>query len=179
MSKLAAVYAQSLFEIALEEKKDKEILEETKVLNSVFFQTPEFLKTLCAPMISKDEKIKLVSDVLEGKVSLTLLNYLKVMLLRKDAKELTESFEVYEEKFNTYHNIEKVSVVTAVSLSEEVKEKLKKRLEDITKKTILLNTKIDEDVIGGIVIAFNDSEFDGTVSTRLKQLKSQLLKTNI
>ncbi len=179
MSKLAAVYAQSLFEIALEEKMDKEILEETRVLESVFLQTPEFLKTLCAPMISKEEKTKLLNDVFENKVSKTLLNFLKVMVLRKDAKELTKSFEMYEEKFNAYHNIEKVSVVTAINVSEEIKDKLKKRLEEITNKTILLKTSVDENVIGGMVISFNDSELDGTVSNRLKELKLQLLKTNI
>ncbi len=179
MSKLAAVYAQSLFEIALEEKADKEILEQTKVLESAFLQTPEFLKTLCAPMINKDEKVKLVNDVFNGKINTSLLNYIKVMVLRKDVNELKESFTVFEEKYNVYHNIEKVSVTTAISLSENAKEKLKKRLEEITNKTILLNTKIDEEVIGGMVIAFSDSEFDGTVNTRLKQLKSQLLKSSI
>ncbi len=176
MSKLAAVYAQSLFEIALEEKNDKEILEETKVLESAFLETPEFLKTLCAPMISKDDKLKLLSDVFEDKISKTLLNYLKVMILRKDAKELKESFLVFEEKYNAYHNIVKANVVTAIELSPSIKDKLKIKLEEITKKKILLNASVDENVIGGIVVSFNETEFDGTVNTRLKELKSELTK---
>ncbi len=175
MSKLAKVYAQSLFDIALEEKKEKDILEQIEVLKTAFLENASFLKVLSAPMIAKNEKVKLVDDIFKGKVDTVLLNYLKVVVNRQDAKCILDSFSDYEDIYNEHNNIEKVTATTAIALSDALKEKLSTRLTKLLNKTIILNNVVKEDCIGGVSLDFKNSQTDGTVLSQLKELKRQLL----
>lgn len=174
MNKLSGIYAKALFEIALEEHMDKQILEETCMLAETFSQTPEFIKVLDAPMIERSEKLAVIDNTLKDQVSCYTLNFLKVMVDRKACALLKESFGEYENLYNKHYNIEKVVATTAVPLTEELTTKLREKLEKTTGKTILLHNKVDPEILGGVVLKFADKQLDDSVAHKLKKLKAEL-----
>ena len=151
MNKLATVYANSLFEIAQEEKLDKEILEEVLVVEEIIDQNPSFIKVLDAPMIENSEKEPIINDVFQGKINGYLLNFIKVMTDRKAAGYLQQAMQAYEQIYNKHYNIEKVVAITAIAMVPQLQEKLKAKLEAVTGKTILLENKVDPATLGGVV----------------------------
>ena len=70
-----------------------------------------------------------------------------------------------------------VTVQTASPLTEDRLVKLKKKLEKLTKKKVEIETEINKDIIGGMIIRIENKIIDGSITNHLKNLKKSLLKT--
>ena len=77
------------------------------------------------------------------------------------------------ERKNTLNGI----VKTTVPLSKEEFEKLISTLEKKYNKNIILEQIIDESILGGIYVRVNNDVIDGTVKSKLEELKELMLKT--
>ena len=178
MSNLSSSYADALFEIALEENITEEVLQQSQAVVQAVRENPDFARFLSAPMITKEEKTDFVDKVLGDKINKNLLNYLKVMIQRKDAAFLTESLEQYEKLYNKHFNIEKAVAVTAVPMSRELQAKLTEKLEKTTGKKIILTNKVDENCLGGVILQFSDMQINDSIAQKLETLKNQLKNIN-
>ena len=178
MSNLSSSYADALFEIAVEENTLDEILSQSQVIAQVVKENPDFAKLLAAPMITKEEKTDFVDKAFGRSINKSLLNYMKVMIQRKDAAILTESFVEYEKLYNRHFNIEKAVAVTAVPMSRELQAKLTEKLEKVTGKTIVLTNKVDENCLGGVILQFSDMQINDSIAQKLETLKNQLKNIN-
>lgn len=178
MSKLANVYAGALFELANETATQQEILNQSVTLREVFLQNPQFIKILSAPMVEKQEKETLLNSTLGKDINKNLLNCLKVMVQRNAALEIVLMLEEFEALYNQQNNIEKVVAITAVALSQEMHNQLTEKLQKVTGKTILLENRVDESCIGGVVLEMSDYQIDDTIAQKLALLKEQLKNIN-
>ena len=178
MSNLSSSYADALFEIAMEENILEEILTQSQVVIQVLADNPDFIKLLGAPMISKEEKTGFVDSVFAQKINKNLLNFIKVMIQRKDTATMAESLELYEKLYNKHFGIEKAVAVTAVPMSSELQAKLVEKLEKTTGKKILLTNKVDESCLGGVILEFSDMQINDSIAQKLETLKTQLKNIN-
>ncbi len=127
-------------------------------------------------MVSKEEKEKLLDTLFKNKVNKYLLNFLKIMTDRKAVMYIRESFDEYVEAYNRHYNIEKIVATTAIEMSQELKDKLINKLQKVTGKTVILDTKVDKNVLGGIVLKYNDAQLDDSIAMKLKNMKEELSK---
>ncbi len=178
MSNLSNSYSDALFEIAMEENIEREILQQSAVLLAAMDENPGFEKLLRAPTVTKDEKEKLVDGIFADKLNRNLLNYLKVMIARGDSLRLRESLVNYEKLYNGHFGIEKAVAVTAVPMSPALQDKLREKLEKITGKKILLTNTVDESCIGGVILQLESMQIDDSIAQKLNTLKNQLKKIN-
>lgn len=178
MSNLSSSYADALFELAIEENNPEEILAQTQSVLQVLNENRDFVKFLDAPMITKEEKTDFVDKVFGQAINKNLLNYIKVMIQRKDTAVMRESFEAYEKLYNAHFGIEKAVAVTAVPMSRELQAKLTEKLEKTTGKKIVLTNKVDESCLGGVILQFSDMQIDDSIAQKLETLKNQLKNIN-
>lgn len=171
---LARTYADALFEIAKEENILDEILSQTKVIAESLADNKDFLRILDTPTVLKEEKNGLIDAIFAKEVNKYLLNTMKVMVERNDGKSLLEALTEYETLYNNHFNIEKAVAITAVPLSDTQKDKLIQRLEGVTGKKIILTNKVDESVIGGVILEMEGTQFNDSIAAKLRTLKSQL-----
>jgi F-type H+-transporting ATPase subunit delta len=68
------------------------------------------------------------------------------------------------------------NVKTVIPLLKEEKEELIKKLGNKYNKKIILQEEIDKSIIGGVYVRVGDDVLDGTLSTRLKDIKKMMLK---
>ena len=174
MSNLSSSYADALFEIAMEENKLDEILNQSASILEIVKENHDFIKLLDTPTVTKEEKIDFVDKIFKDKIDINLLNYIKVMVQRKDTQRLVDSFKTYEKMYNKHNNIEKAVATTAIPMSDELKDKLRAKLEAITGKKIILTNKVDENCIGGVVLELEEVEYNDSISLKLETLKKQL-----
>ena len=174
MSNISKAYADALFELSIEENILDEIKEQTELLGEVMAQNTDFVKLLNAPTVTKEEKTALADSVFSGKINKNLLNFIKVMIQRKDTAEMKASFTDFEKMYNKHNNIEKAVATTAVPMSDELKAKLVDKLQALTGKNIQLTNKVDPDCLGGVILQFNDMQFNDSISAKLDTLKNQL-----
>lgn len=63
----------------------------------------------------------------------------------------------------------------AAALSQGQQEQLVAKLEQVTGKTVLVSTRIDKSILGGIVVKLGDKLIDGSVIRRMQSLQKQLM----
>ena len=174
MSNISKAYADALFELSIEENILDEIMEQTQSLAEILSQNADFLKLLNAPTVTKEEKVTIADNVFSGKINKHLLNFIKVMIQRKDTAEMNSSFADFEKLYNKHNNIEKALAITAVPMSEELKAKLVDKLQTLTGKNIQLTNKVDPECLGGVILQMDDMQFNDSISSKLETLKNQL-----
>ena len=174
MTEFSSGYGSALYDLAAETNTLDEILEQMKVISGVLRENPDFIKVLDAPMISKEDKLKVVDDTFRDKVNVYLLNFMKILVEKGAMHEFCNCAASYEKLYNKGKNIEKVVAVTAIPLNESLSTKLTQKLESVTGKTIVLENQVDPSCMGGIVLRLEDSQIDGSIKTRLEAIKSQM-----
>ena len=176
MSNLSKTYANALFELSLEENIADEVLCQSKKIKELLLQNPEFIKLLDTPTIPMEEKVRVADKTFGDSVNKNLLNFMKVMIERKNANELLHSIDDFEVLYNKHYGIEKAVAITAVPMSEEMKNKLCEKLAKVTGKKIILTNKVDPSVIGGVVLEFSDKQYNDSIANKLNELKVRLKK---
>lgn len=179
MTQAARIYAQALYDLAKDEGLGKTILEEMKVLQQVFRDTPQYAKLLSAPDIPKQERCTILDEGFRGKVHPYVLNFLKILTQKGYIRQFPLCCESYRDFYNEDNGILVVQAVSAVPLSKAQTEKLIAKLEASTGKTVDLRCSVDASALGGLRLSYDGKQVDGTVSARLdaigKLLKNTLL----
>lgn len=175
MEELVAIrYATSLFEVGTEENCLDALLEETEALRDLFSQSDELLRVLGTPVVTSEEKTSLIDNALGNKVSKYMLNFLKILTEKHRIMQFEGIAKQFRLLYNQKNNIQDVVAVTAVPLSDKLSEKLKTKLEQITGKTIILDNKVNAEIMGGIILNMQGDQIDASVKGRIDELRQHI-----
>lgn len=181
MAKLAAsVYGRALLELAGEEKKGLDFLEEIEEIEKVLKENPEFNSLMGHPGIPVCDKEEILKNVFQGRISEEMFGFLSLIVRKGRYGELTKIFAWYTEAFKKEQGIGTAFVTTAVELGEEKKQEVKERLlQTAGYKTIECHYQVDPGLIGGMIIRIDDRIVDSSIRTKLSDLTSQLLQIQL
>ncbi len=167
-------YALALYELAQEDGKVAETLDELTVVADAARQAPELLTLLQAPSVPFEDKKKLLQTVFGGKVCDNLLNFLMLITEKGRSGGLLEMQEAYKQRYYNEQGICEVTAVTAIALDEALLKKLIEKLGQITNKKIVLHQKVDASIMGGIILNIGNEQIDTSVKTRLNDLAQKM-----
>jgi F-type H+-transporting ATPase subunit delta len=86
----------------------------------------------------------------------------------------------YEEILKEHLGRIEVEVTTAVKLSEESERRLRERLVNVLEgREVILETNVDQDLIGGAVFRFGGRMMDGSIRGRLESLREGMLERSV
>ena len=97
--------------------------------------------------------------------------------IREDAIRLAHFDEIadcYIQEVEASRGILKAVVTTAAAIDEGTEDKLRGALERVTGKTIRLESKVDPEVLGGVVVVLGDQLIDGSVRREIERLREEL-----
>ena len=164
------IYARSLFEAAKEANKMEEIKAGLEEVTQILAENKDFVTLLSSPAVSKADKSGMLSAVFDGRTDEYLANFLKILAQNGRISYFDRIVEEFTSLYNQEKNILAVTAVTAVKMSAALQKKLLKKLETVTGKTVMLETKVDPAVLGGVLLRYDNKELDGTVRERLNGL---------
>ncbi len=170
----AKEYGVALYELASEEKAEQDILDSLQAVCTAFKENPMYQKILLNPAVDKTERLKLLDDSLRENVHKHVLNVCKILCEKKAIYILSDCLEVYRDMMYEQKGIMPVKAITAVKMSKKQENNLVKKLQESTGKTILLQTEVDESVIGGVKLIYAGKELDGTSIARLESMRNAL-----
>lgn len=174
MTEVAFTYGHALFELAQEEGKIEEYKEQLDMVTFLLNTVPKMLPLLSCRDISLAERLGVLDDGFGGQVEPYVLNFMKVLCQNGHSEELPDCIRQFNLLYNEHRNILEVSAVSAVALTDALKEKLQKKLEAITGKTVVLVCKEDPTVLGGLRLNLDGKELDGTVRRKLDEFGKSL-----
>ena len=175
MTEVAKAYGGALYELSLELGNSKDMLEQISVLKTSFAENPKFSKLLVTPTLQKQERLTIVDDCFKGKVDQNVVNFIKILTENGTVAEFNNCVKEFRNRYNHDNNIEEATVVSAVALTEDQRQRLADKLSVITGKTILLTNKVDASIIGGIHLEMEGVELEGSVKSKLDTLRQKLL----
>lgn len=169
---VAAVYAKAL--IGATEKTgstDAVVDELSSLVNDVLAKFPSFETTLGSPRLAIDEKMAMLDRVFGSQASEQLLTFLKVLCQHERLNCLREVSSEARRIVSELRNRVQVQVTTAQPLSEEQLSNIVHELQVKMSCEVDVTPKVDEDIIGGIVVRVGDTVVDGSVRNQLQQMK--------
>jgi len=179
MNELIREYGGALFELALDENKTDEILNETRAIKGFFGRDSDYVRLLSSPNIQLDERIKAIGEAFDGKVDKFVSSFLKLMTERGYARHIGECFAEYERLYLEKNNISVVTVKSAVELTDAQRSALIENLAKKTGKNIELDVSVDPSLIGGISVYVDGKLYDGTVSAHIDKIRRALYDISI
>lgn len=181
MAKLVSkTYGEALLGIAMEEKKEVSFLGEVEEIRKVLKENPDFDKMMLHPAIPKQEKLKCIERVFDGRVSDEITGFLKIVVQKERYRELPGIFQYFIDKVKEAQKIGIAYVTTAVELNNKQKKQVQDRLLATTDyRTMEMHYQVDKQIIGGMVIRIGDRVVDSSIRTRLDDLTKQLLQIQL
>lgn len=170
-------YALSLYEIAQDEHKEKDYLDELTQVCAVFAGQPDFLKVLLTPSIPLEDKQNVLRRVFDGRIEPFLLNFLMLITEKGRVGLIRDMCQAYKEHYYFENGIVEVHAVTAKPIRAALMNKLKDKMSAVTGKQVVLETSVDESLLGGIVVKVNNEQFDTSLRTRLSEIAARLTNT--
>ena len=159
----AKEYGKALFELAEESGRTEKMLGELETVSEALAQNPQ----------PKEEKLGLADEAFSG-ADEYILNLVKILC----EKRLVYLFgDICEEFFALYREargIVRAVAITAVLMTEGQTSAMKKKLEDITGKTVEIVNELDPSILGGVVLRYSGVQLDGSVKSRLDEFKKNL-----
>lgn len=181
MAKLVSkTYGDALFEVALEEDKLDQFLEEVKAVKAAVDENQDLFKLMSHPKVVKEEKIKVVEDIFSGKVSRELVGLIRMIVDKGHFEQIDSVFTYFIDEVKEYRNIGTAYVTSALELTDAQKSTIEKRLLETTKYvTFEMHYNVDAAIIGGLVIRIGDRVVDSSVRTKLADLTRELSKIQL
>jgi F-type H+-transporting ATPase subunit delta len=174
---VARVYAQALLGAAEKKGLASEILEEIESLvRDVLDRDPKIEQFLSSAAVGRGLKKEVLDKAFGGRASEILSSFL-VVLDEHDRLNLVRAVaaayrEMYDRKAGRMH----VRVTSAVPLADYQGEHLRHELRSAFGRDPILETRIDPDLLGGLVVQVNDWVYDASVRTRLENICNQLIE---
>ena len=170
-------YALALYEVAEEKGKVQEYLNDLREICDLIDNNKDFYEVVKHPQISTKQKKKTFINIFKGNIDEELLSFL-LILIEKDRilflkEKLKEMEKIHLERLNVLQGI----VKTTIPLEEYEYNALVEKLEKKYNKDIILKKIIDPEILGGIYVRIGNDVVDGTVRTRLDDLRKLMLTT--
>lgn len=169
-------YALALYKVAEEKGKVEQYLEELKNIVVLMNNDEDFMKLIRHPQVSTSSKKKLFTDIFKSKIDEDLLSFLLVLIDKGRILELEGKLREMEKINLERNNTVIAKVKTVVSLQDDEKNSLIKKLEKKFDKKILLEEELDPSILGGVYVQVNNEVIDGTVKSKIDEMKKLMLK---
>lgn len=119
----------------------------------------------------------MLDEVFRNRVNIYTLNFMKLLVERGYFHDIIGCLKEYVKAYNIGNNIEVVTVISPVALNQGQKDKLCAKLSKKLGKAIELNEKIDPSLLGGVRIEMQSDMLDGSVKSRLDDIREILSNT--
>lgn len=171
---IANRYAEALFQLSEEENITKEIYNELHDVVELIKNNKELDNVLKSPLVAKNEKTQLIEALFNNKINNNLKNFLKILVEKGRISSLKSIELTFKELLNDKHNIIEGTVISAIALTEKQVKELEEKLSKKYNKNVTLENEVDQSILGGVLVRLGNTQIDGSVKTRLNNIKDQL-----
>ncbi|MCB0968094.1 MAG: ATP synthase F1 subunit delta [Ilumatobacter sp.] len=167
-------YAKALFEVARAEGTLDEVEDELFRFARSYESSDELRTALSDEGIPAAKRQAIIEDLLGGKATPTTIQLVSMVVGSGRTRDLPAIIDKLVARASSSKNLAVAEVRSAVPLTDDQQARLKAALANATGSDVNLKVVVDPSIIGGIVATVGDTVIDGSVRTRVDQLKSRL-----
>ncbi|UDM31758.1 ATP synthase F1 subunit delta [Lentilactobacillus laojiaonis] len=168
-------YAKAMFEVLQENNQLTDGLEELQSLKTIFTENSQLSEILNDQSIDNNFKASLLKPILDNASDFTK-NFLNIIDKNSRFNDLVLIIDQFEKVYNDKMKIVHAEVTSATELNDDQKNRLAKAFEKrVGANKVILKTKVDSSIIGGVIMKSDDTTIDGSIKTRINKVKQLLL----
>jgi F-type H+-transporting ATPase subunit delta len=173
MEEIARVYAEALFEVAKQKGKLDVIREQLGEVADALDRDRELAVFFFSPYFSSAEKRDGIERAISG-AEPELVNFLELLVEKHRMPVIFRIRRRFDELWAEERKRLEVTLTSAVELDPEVVERVGAEIERQTDRTVELHTRVDEDVLGGLVLQVGNMVLDASIRNRLEKLRKEV-----
>ena len=175
---VARRYASALADVVTQNGDAQSIQTELKMWETMLISNADLFEIFNNPAIAHKIKERILEDLIaKSQPSKTAANFLRILLRNNRLTEIREINERFASVVDERGGVVSAEVTSARALSDAERSELQANLEKLTGKRINANFETNEDIIGGVVTRIGSTVYDGSVKTKLEELKEQMIGT--
>lgn len=176
MNPAARRYAKAIFDLAVEENALDRVTTEMKSVGNTVASSSELREILASPLVAQEARKAVMSAVLQRLgVSTLVRNAVLLITDHRRGALLPEIAELLTRLADERAGKLQAEVISATPLTESQYARLTAVLERLTNRKIALVRKVDPSLIGGVITRIGDKMYDGSIRSRLAELRTSLL----
>lgn len=173
--KIVNQYAQAILAYADEQNALESISADLLAIRSVVVAEPKLTALLTAQTISDADQGGLVDALTQGADN-AVVNLVKILLAHHHFAYLPAVVDRFFDLYQQSQGIQAVTITTAVEADEDQKERLSNAFQKQSgAKKIQATYKVNQDIIGGVVMQSKSLLIDGSLQTKIAKMRAELL----
>ncbi len=180
VKKEIAAYASTMFDAANEAGGQGTVLEVRSQMEDalhLLYEDMDLTEALSELAYSPEQRNKLAHTAF-GSYNPAFTEVMAVMAERGDADKLAGVLGEYNKEIDSKLNLCVVDVTTVVALDDDLRRLIIEKAEADLGKNVVLRERIDESILGGIIMSANGKRIDASVSSQLVNARQVLKDTS-
>ena len=175
MEEIAEVYSRSLFDVAKEQGDLDRIHDELGEFADALAEDHDLQVFFFSPYFSSQEKKEGLAKLVDG-ADENLMRFLELLAERHRMPVLFRIRRAFDDLWRRENKRLPVNVTSAIELDQEMVDDIGKKIEEQTGQRIELSSKVDPDVLGGLVLQVGNMVLDASVRNRLEKLRKSVAR---
>ncbi len=165
-------YASALYDLASEKKLVDVVLDDLLFIQSMIKNNKDLKLVIKSPLIKSNDKLEILQNILKSKNPNELsLTFLKVLSKNKRFQKTVDIISQFKNINAQKRGDVLADITSAEKLSNEQQDNIKEQLRTILGDKLSLSYKVDEQIIGGLIIKVGSKMIDTSLSNKINKLK--------
>lgn len=171
--KLAGRYAKSLMDLAAEKNAIEVVFTDAKLFNTVAADR-EFLVVMKSPVIKADKKIAIFNSLFAASMNELTMAFFRIVITKGREAFLHEIMLEFVAQYNERKGIMPVHFTSAAPVDDKVIATVKAMMQQqLNLKEVELTNNVDDNLIGGFTLEFNNQLIDASILHDLNAIRNQ------
>ena len=177
-TRVAARYSKALFDLAEEKNAMKAVIGDANAFIKVVGENRKLDLLLQSPIVHGYKKASVIGKIFNQEFNPLTTAFIGIVLRKHREMILKTIFEQFVEMYKEKEGILDAIIYTAIPVSEQITDNIKTFLEKQTSAKVDMKVKVDEKLLGGFVLRYEDKLIDASVASQLKALRNHLINKN-
>lgn len=169
-------YALALYQVAEEKGKVEEYLKDLRQICDLVYNNNDFFEIIRHPQISTTKKKDTFISIFKNNVDEEILSFLLLLIEKDRILKLRDQLKQMEKIHLERNNTVIAKIKSVIALTDNEIKLLTSKLEKKYDKKIILEQEIDKSIIGGLYVRVGNDVIDGTVKSKLDEMKDLMRK---
>ncbi len=176
MEEIAQVYSRALFEAAQENDKLDVVREQLGEFADALDEQRDLAVFFFSPYFSTEEKKDGLGKLVEGADDV-VRNFLELLIEKHRMPAIFRIRRAYDARWEEENKLLPVEVTSAIELDPDTVEQIGAKIGERTGRRVQLESRVDPDILGGIVVRVGDRILDASIANRLDSLRKQVARS--
>jgi F-type H+-transporting ATPase subunit delta len=169
-------YARALFDVVKRSPDTLAMVAELNAKAALVEQYPDLRRVLTGVDIPLAAKARVMREIIRLQPAAPVVSRLLMLMVESDdVGELRMVAEDFERRVMDFLHIVRVEVTTAVPLGPDREEALRAALAQVTGSQVRLESRVEPEILGGVVATVGSRVFDGSIARQLQRVRARLV----